>query len=105
MFQSLRSRLRHSLSHACAALLLSLIFSVGAAMAQSTFGAILGTVKDNSGAVVPKATVKATNTDENTSHQVTTNGNGDYEFLNIVPGHYTVEVTAQGFERFSAMDL
>jgi hypothetical protein len=105
MFQSFRSRLRHSFGRAVAALLLSLIFSVGAAVAQSTYGAILGTVKDNSGAVIPKASVKATNTDENTSREATTNGNGDYEFLNIVPGHYRVEVTAQGFERFSAMDL
>jgi len=93
------------LGRAGAVALLSVIFSLSSAVAQSTFGAILGTVKDNSGAVVPKANVKAVNTDENTSHQATTNGNGDYEFLNIMPGHYTVEVTAQGFERFSATEL
>ncbi len=98
-------RLRHSFGHASAMALLSLIFSLGAARAQSTFGAILGTVKDNSGAVIPQATVKATNTDENTTRLTMANGNGDYEFLNMVPGHYTVEVTAQGFERFSATGL
>ncbi len=85
--------------------LLSLIFSLGAALAQSTFGTILGTVKDNSGAVVPKARVKATDTDENTSREVMTNGNGDYEFVNTKPGHYKVEVTAAGFQDFTATEL
>ena len=74
-------------------------------VAQSTFGTILGTVQDNSGAVVPKATVKATNTDENTSRETTTNGNGDYEFVNTKAGHYRIEVTAQGFQSYTATEL
>ena len=56
----------------CATLILS-------APAQSIFGTMLGTVKDNSGAVIPGASVKITNVDENTSRTVQTNDNGDYE--------------------------
>jgi hypothetical protein len=74
-------------------------------VAQSTFGTILGTVKDNSGAVVPQAAVKATNTDENTTRETTTNGNGDYEFVNTKAGHYKVEVNAQGFQPYAATEL
>jgi hypothetical protein len=85
--------------------LLCLIFPLTPALAQSTFGTILGTVTDDSGAVVPGAIVKATNTDENTSHTVTANGNGDYEFVNTKPGHYKVEVSATGFQAFSATGL
>ncbi len=96
------SRLRHS--RAAAMVLLGVIFSIGA-VAQSTFGTILGTVKDNSDAVVPKATVKATDTDENTTRTVTTNGNGDYEFVNTKPGHYKLEVSASGFQDFTATEL
>jgi hypothetical protein len=59
-------------------------------------------VTDESGAVVPGAAVKATNTDENTSHTVTASGSGDYEFVNTKPGHYKVEVSAAGFQAFSA---
>jgi hypothetical protein len=72
---------------------------------QSTFGAVLGSVKDNSGAIVPRATVRLTDTDENTTRETTTNGNGDYEFVNTKDGHYKVEVTAAGFQTFVATQL
>jgi len=48
------------------------------ASAQSTFGVILGTVKDNSGATVPNAKITITNTDENTTRDVVSNSNGDF---------------------------
>jgi hypothetical protein len=73
--------------------------------AQSTYGTILGTVKDASGAVVPKAVVKVTNTDENTVHQVITSQSGDYELLNSLPGQYEVSVTAPNFRAFLATKL
>src|SRR5260370_30769192 len=76
-----------------------------ATYAQSTFGTILGTVKDNSGAIVPKATVKLTDTDENTGRETTTNGNGDYEFVNTKAGHYKLEVATQGFQPYTATEL
>src|SRR5215467_9047531 len=85
--------------------LLGLIIPLTAAFPQSTFGTILGTVTDDSGAVVQGAAVKATNTDENTSHAVTANGNGDYAFVNTRPGHYKVEVRATGFQAFIATEL
>src|SRR5579863_1068252 len=86
-------------------LCLVLAFSPIVIHAQSTFGTILGTVKDNSGAIVPKATVKLTDTDENTSRETTANGNGDYEFVNTKAGHYKLNVTSQGFEAYEASGL
>ncbi len=86
------------------AVLFGLMFS-SPAFAQSTFGTILGTVKDNSGAVVPKAIVKATDTDQNNSRTITTNAAGDYEFVNTPPGHYKLEVSAAGFQNFEAREL
>jgi len=97
-------RVLRSVSSACAALLLGLMLS-GGAVAQSTFGTILGTVKDNSGGVVQGAAVRLTNTDENTSRETTTNGNGDYEFLNSLPAHYQVTIRNAGFETFTATSL
>lgn len=73
--------------------------------AQSTFGTILGNVTDPSGGAVSKATVKITNTDENTTREVLTNGNGEYEAVNTKPGHYRVEAVAAGFQAYSATDL
>ncbi len=73
--------------------------------AQSTFGTVLGTVKDNSSAVVPKAKVSLTDTDENTSRATVASAKGEYEFVNTKPGHYKVDVTAAGFEPFTATEL
>jgi hypothetical protein len=83
---------------------LSLCFAISA-FSQSTFGTILGTVKDSSGAVVPNAKIKATNLDENTARETSTNASGDYSLLNILPARYSVTVTANGFETFVVMDL
>jgi hypothetical protein len=55
-------------------------------------------VTDPSGAVVPNATVKIINVDENTSRNLTTDANGNYEEVNFKPGHYTIEVTCPGFQ-------
>ena len=73
--------------------------------AQSTFGAIVGTVRDSSGASVPAAAVKLTNTDENTVRSVVTGQDGGYEFLNVPPAHYRIDVTAAGFQTFTATEL
>ena len=81
------------------------VFSPAAVFAQSTFGTVLGTVKDNSGAVVPKAKVSLTDTDENISHATLTDAKGEYEFVNTPPGHYKVEVAAPGFQIFVVGDL
>ncbi len=67
-------------------------------VAQSIQGSILGSVKDQTGAAVPNATVKITDTDTGTSRTVISNDGGDYQLLNIPADHYKVEVTAHGFE-------
>ncbi len=72
------------------------------ARAQATQGAIVGSVKDAKGAVVPGASVTLTNTDEGEARTTTTNGVGDYRFLDAKAGHYKVEVLAPGFEKWSA---
>src|ERR1700722_484353 len=91
--------------HCLSMLLLGAAFSQNGLLAQSTFGTILGTVTDHSGAVVPHASVKATNTDENTSREILSNTNGDYEFVNTKAGHYKVEVSAAGFQDYTATEL
>ena len=45
--------------------------------AQSTFGTILGTLTDASGAVIPNVVVKITNQGENTSREYRTDGEGN----------------------------
>jgi hypothetical protein len=68
------------------------------ANAQSTQATILGTVLDASGAAVPKATVTVTSTDAGITRTITTDKSGNYQFLDLNPGRYTVHITAPGFE-------
>ena len=77
--------------------LLFFVFSIGAGWAQTT-GTIRGTVTDPSGAVVPGASVTATQSDTLTTRAVTTNESGDYEFPALPVGRYTVGVQAAGFK-------
>ncbi len=73
--------------------------------AQSTFGAILGTITDPTGAGVANANVTITNTDENTSRELKTNGNGEYDGENLLPAHYKITVTSAGFSTYEATNL
>ncbi len=77
-----------------------LILAGAPAVAQSTYGTLLGTVKDASGAVVPKANVVVTEVETNISKSATTDNLGDYEIPNLLPGTYDVSVAAQGFKKF-----
>ena len=70
------------------------------AMAQLTGrGGITGTVTDSSGAVIPGATVTATNNATKITTTTTTTGAGSYDFVNLDAGIYSVTTTAKGFER------
>ncbi|WP_446744218.1 carboxypeptidase regulatory-like domain-containing protein [Silvibacterium acidisoli] len=73
----------------------------GTGWAQSTEGAILGTVKDSAGAVVPNATVTLVNNDEGVSRTTTSNESGNYQFLNSKPANYSLTVEAAGFQKWS----
>ena len=69
------------------------------AFSQSTFGTILGTVTDASGAVMPNVVIKITNQGENTSRDVRSDAQGNYQAENLKEGLYTISVQAAGFSR------
>src|SRR5436853_4934192 len=65
--------------------------------AQLPTGAILGTVKDSSGASVPGATVTVRNTDTNFTRTQMTEQDGSYRFPELPVGHYEIRAEAAGF--------
>ena len=67
---------------------------------QAYYGSIVGNVMDQSGAVVPRATVALTNTATGVTLSVVTNAEGIYEGLNLTPSTYTVRVSSPGFQTF-----
>ncbi|HEV2224034.1 MAG TPA: carboxypeptidase-like regulatory domain-containing protein [Candidatus Acidoferrales bacterium] len=70
-----------------------------ATLAQSSStGTVSGTVTDNTGAVVPDATVTLTNTATGNSRTATSTSSGQYIFAYVVPGTYDVKAGKQGFQ-------
>ena len=81
--------------------LLAVLFLFGGSVhAQQTTGAIVGTVKDETGAVVNTATVKATNLDTGFSRSAQTNSYGEYRIDYLPVGKYTVAAEAASFKHF-----
>src|SRR5579883_3029973 len=79
------------------AIVLGLLMTALLIWAQAETGQITGSVRDASGAAVPKATVSAKNTATGATRTTTGTDEGTYLIPNVAPGEYEVTVTAQGF--------
>src|SRR6266851_2965839 len=75
------------------------LFTAGVAQAQVDRATLTGTVKDSSGAVVPGATI--TITGPQAPSVTTTNGEGTYLLLSLIPGRYVVSAELSGFQKSS----
>ena len=63
-------------------------------------GSVSGTIKDTSNAVVPNASVSATNIETGVLHQAATNGQGFYSFADLPIGHYNITIQKTGFKPY-----
>jgi hypothetical protein len=88
-----------------ATILLFLLSMTSGASAQQTTGTIVGTVADQTGAVVSGATVKATNVDTGFTRTATANSFGEYRIDFLPVGNYNVAVEAPTFKRFVQQNL
>ncbi len=78
--------------------LLLVVCWAGTLAAQLTTGTILGTVKDQSEAVLPGATVKVTNVETGTVRTTVAGNMGEYRFPALAIGSYTVQAEQAGFQ-------
>ncbi len=75
------------------------LFSFQSLIAQTPgTGALTGTVKDPSGAVIPNATVTLTSVDTGQARTTMTGADGVYHFSLLPPGNYRVKIDASGFK-------
>ena len=72
------------------------------ANAQVLYGSIVGTVTDESGAVIPGAVVGILNTATGASQDTTTTEGGIYRFTNVQAGNYDVSVSSDGFRSYTS---
>src|SRR5262247_1965857 len=75
------------------------------AQAQTATGGVNGNITDPSGAVVPGATVRLTNEATQLETLSKTNETGNYVFVGVQPGTYTLKVEMAGFKSVEAKGL
>ena len=83
------------------AALVSLLSLRNAVAQTTTSGALTGTVRDVSGAVIVASVVVIRDTAKGMDRFATTNGNGEYAFYFLLPSRYTLTVAHQGFRTVS----
>ncbi len=84
---------------------IALVLTMAICQAQDITGTITGVVKDNTGAVVPNSKVTVINTGTQAHFDFVSDSDGVYTARAIPIGVYEVQVSSQGFKRFSATSL
>src|SRR2546428_9836712 len=95
--------MRRAITGLSTVLLVCAMFNV-LAWAQVT-AQISGTVRDQSGAVLPGVEISATQTDTGIVRKVVTNETGFYAVANVALGPYRLEATLPGFRGFVQSDI
>ena len=95
----MRKAVQIQISFICAALSIALLFPLHG-FAQSDKGTIGGFVRDQSGAVVPGATVVLTNEATGETHPATADSQGHYTVTNLTAGSYTLTAEVKGFKKY-----
>lgn len=104
---ALPSRARPAWPHILLTTALALLISLagaGTALAQATTS-VRGTVTDPSGSAVVGANVTIANSESKTERTATTGTQGEYQFLFLSPGTYTLKVSATGFASYEQTGL
>ena len=71
------------------------------AFGQAVYGSIYGTVTDNTGAVIPNASITVTDVSKGNLVQEQSNGSGEFTVDHLIPDLYDVRVEMSGFQSFS----
>jgi carboxypeptidase family protein len=81
------------------------LLACGSAYPQGSTGRILGVVTDQSGGNVANATVTITDVARGVSQTLTTDSDGAYVAINLLPGTYTVRAEFKGFKTFERKNI
>jgi Carboxypeptidase regulatory-like domain/TonB dependent receptor len=97
--------LESSVLRYCSTFLAILLVASGTLAQSTTDGAIGGLVTDQSGAVVPGASVSSRNLGTDSTSTAMTDGSGRYLVSHLQPGLYSLEITAKGFAGYKATSI
>src|SRR6476661_4446809 len=88
-----------------AVLAVSVILLVPSSFAQKTTGDISGTVTDQSGAAIPGSALTLTDPATGVARKTTSDAAGNFSFLQVAVGNYTLSATKEGFKTVSQRDV
>lgn len=80
---------------------LGLVLAVSA-VGQAIYGNVTGTVTDPAGAVIPDAHIAIHDVDRGVDYDTVANSSGNFTQTHLLPGHYSIRVTATGFAEYTA---
>ena len=84
---------------------MAILLSVSGILGQSTFGGIVGVVKDPGEGTIADTQITLTNLDDRAQRTASADGNGAFEFVNVKPGHYELVIHADGFSDYKISSL
>jgi Carboxypeptidase regulatory-like domain/TonB dependent receptor-like, beta-barrel len=97
--------MKKELNTLCARFTCFVFFAVCPLYGQTTTGDILGTVRDQTGAVVPGATITLTNMETNVSAEAVSDDAGNYVLARLRPGRYRLTAQVTGFKQGTVSDV
>ena len=90
-------------------LLLVVLFSASVLLIPSAWAqenaTITGAVLDPTGAVIPNVAITLTNIATGQARETASNNSGIYVFSNVGVGHFNLDATASGFQKFSRTNI
>ena len=79
--------------------ILAILSMASLAPAQTFYGSLVGNVSDSSGGAIVQANITLTNSGTGDRRTAQSGADGAYQFVNLPPGQYRVEVEKTGFRR------
>ena len=90
----------------CTSLSVSLALLLACCLcAQTGTTSLRGSILDKTAAAVVGAKIKIVKTDQGLEYETTSDGRGEYQFLSLTPGTYTLIVQAEGFRKYEQRNL
>ncbi len=87
------------------AIAVGLLLSIHVALFAQATTQVSGVVTDPTGAVIPNTTINLENLETGLKRTVTSDNNGVYSFLQVIPGQYRIAATATGFRTTTVNDV
>jgi hypothetical protein len=88
-----------------AVLVCGIAFFSAPSLGQTFYGSIVGAITDSSGAAMQNAAVTLTNTGTAELRKGQSGADGSYQFANLIPGAYKVEVEQSGFRHYTRENI